>query len=209
MGNLESVWGKPWGLAEGSRGGDGGLKAPGPHSRPHESLPPPGANSPLASTCGKGVHWGRRCPVLRFLLRGRGASLQVWGRVIVFRGGGSSLGGGRDASDCRIPPPFPLDLGNERGGVRAAAGWVRGTDLIQNRLGSDCKARGGNRRWDSCPIPSAYWSPLRGGAAWWGLFGWGWRWEPSLGRPKAGEERTCLWASRYRPWGGSSTSGKA
>lgn len=72
--------------------------------------------------------------VLRFLLRGRGASLQVWGRVIVFRGGGSSLGGGRDASDCRIPPPFPLDLGNERGGVRAAAEWARGTDLIQNRL---------------------------------------------------------------------------
>lgn len=124
---------RPLGLEEGSGGADGSTGAPCPHSLPHASLPPPGANSRLAATCGKGVHWGRHCPEV-FTKGPWGKTPSLGLSVIVFRGGGGSLGGGNDASACRNSVPLPLDLGNERRGVKAAArlGW--GADFIQNRL---------------------------------------------------------------------------
>lgn len=88
----------------------------------------------------------------------------------MFRGGGDSLAGGKDASACRNSLPLPPDLGNERGGVSASAGWAGGADFIQNRLWAltaKLEVESGGRALS--PYPPLTRVPLQGGTGLVGL----------------------------------------
>lgn len=88
-----------------------------------------------------------------------------------------------------VPLLFPQTLGMKgRGGVRAAAEWAWGA-----ALGPYCKARGGSGGGTLSPSPPLTRVPLRDGVAWWGLCGWGWRWEtPAVFRETRGNKEKVM-----------------